>query len=68
MRLTFFLLLVGMSSFKVGRETIHSSDDVILKQDMPSSLMRVEAAAKHLEEASELLKLDPYSGPARYVA
>lgn len=50
---------------KVGKETIHSSDDVILKQDMPSSLHRVEAAARHLEEASAMLKADPYSGPAR---
>jgi vinculin len=50
---------------KVGRETINSSDDEILKQDMPSSLMRVENASQLLEEASELLKRDPYSVPAR---
>ncbi|KAK7590064.1 hypothetical protein V9T40_001677 [Parthenolecanium corni] len=50
---------------KVGRETINSSDDSILKQDMPSALHRVEDASKLLEEASAMLKLDPYSGPAR---
>lgn len=50
---------------KVGRETISSSDDVILKQDMPSALYRVEGASKLLEEASAMLKADPYSGPAR---
>lgn len=50
---------------KVGRETINSSDDPILKQDMPAALHRVESAAKFLEEASSLLKADPYSQPAR---
>ncbi|XP_050719807.1 vinculin-like isoform X12 [Eriocheir sinensis] len=50
---------------KVGRETINSSDDPILKQDMPAALHRVESAAKLLEEASSLLKADPYSQPAR---
>lgn len=50
---------------KVGRETINSSDDKILKQDMPGSLIRVENASQLLEEASDMLKSDPYSGPAR---
>jgi len=50
---------------KVGRETISSSDDIILKQDMPIALHRVESASKLLEEASAMLKADPYSGPAR---
>ncbi|XP_055857876.1 vinculin [Episyrphus balteatus] len=50
---------------KVGRETINSSDDNILKQDMPSALTRVENASQLLEEASDMLRGDPYSGPAR---
>lgn len=50
---------------KVGRETIHNSDDDILKQDMPSALVRVENASQLLEEASGMLKMDPFSGPAR---
>lgn len=50
---------------KVGRETINSSDDAILKQDMPAALIRVEGASRLLEEASSMLKADPYSGPAR---
>ncbi|BES98119.1 vinculin [Nesidiocoris tenuis] len=50
---------------KVGKETISSSDDPILKHDMPSALERVEKASKYLEEASGMLKNDPYSGPAR---
>ncbi|XP_067124489.1 vinculin-like isoform X5 [Centruroides vittatus] len=50
---------------KVGRETINSSDDQALRQDMPSALQRVEKASKLLEEASTLLSSDPYSQPAR---
>ncbi|KAF0309831.1 Vinculin [Amphibalanus amphitrite] len=50
---------------KVGRETINSSDDPILRQDMPASLVRVEQASRLLEEASSMLKADPYSQPAR---
>lgn len=52
---------------KVGKETINSSDDAILKQDMPASLQRVEGASRLLEEASAMLKVDPYSSPARLV-
>lgn len=50
---------------KVGRETIQSSDDHILKQDMPASLQRVERASRLLEDASGMLKNDPFSQPAR---
>ncbi|XP_020289490.1 vinculin isoform X3 [Pseudomyrmex gracilis] len=50
---------------KVGKETINSSDDALLKQDMPAALQRVEGASRLLEEASAMLKQDPYSGSAR---
>ena len=50
---------------KVGRETINSSDDQILRQEMPGSLQRVNGASKLLEEACAMLKADPYSQPAR---
>lgn len=50
---------------KVGRETINSSDDPILRQDMPAALVRVERSSKLLEEASSMLKDDPFSSPAR---
>ncbi|XP_068624642.1 vinculin [Battus philenor] len=50
---------------KVGHETIESSDDVILRQDMPGALKRVEGAATLLQQASDMLRSDPYSGPAR---
>lgn len=50
---------------KVGRDTINSSDDAILRQDMPAALQRVEMASRLLEEASSMLKDDPFSQPAR---
>lgn len=49
----------------VGKDTINSSDDDILKIEMPSSLHRVETAAQLLEEAASMLIGDPFSGPAR---
>ncbi|KAL3079670.1 hypothetical protein niasHS_013952 [Heterodera schachtii] len=49
----------------VGYETCNSSDDPILKQDMPPALQRVEVSSRLLEEACHLLKADPFSGPAR---
>ncbi|CAL1528303.1 unnamed protein product [Lymnaea stagnalis] len=50
---------------KVGYDTINSSEDQILKQDMPPALKRVEESSLYLLDASELLRQDPYSGPAR---
>ncbi|GBP04691.1 Vinculin [Eumeta japonica] len=50
---------------KVGHETIESSEDAILRQDMPGALHRVETAATLLQQASDMLRADPYSGPAR---
>ncbi|CAH1131837.1 unnamed protein product [Ceutorhynchus assimilis] len=50
---------------KVGRDTINSSDDPILRQDMPAALVRVERSARLLEDASGRLKGDPFSAPAR---
>lgn len=50
---------------RVGYETVNSSDDQILKQDMPPALSRVEESSLLLLDASELLHTDPYSGPAR---
>ncbi len=38
-----------------------STDDRILQQDMPQALRRVEEAAKLLEEAAKLSKIDPFS-------
>lgn len=49
----------------MGYETVNSSDDQILKQDMPPALTRVEESSLLLLDASDLLRADPYSGPAR---
>lgn len=39
----------------------------MLRQDMPGALHRVETAATLLQQASDMLRTDPYSGPARSV-
>ncbi|KFD50139.1 hypothetical protein M513_08978 [Trichuris suis] len=49
----------------VGYDTCHSSDDDILKQDMPPALQRVESSSRQLEEACYMLKDDPYSSQGR---
>jgi tRNA isopentenyl-2-thiomethyl-A-37 hydroxylase MiaE len=38
----------------VGREMVTSTDDNVLRQDMPSALQKVESAAKLLEEAAKM--------------
>ncbi|XP_041366233.1 vinculin-like isoform X7 [Gigantopelta aegis] len=50
---------------RVGYDTINSSEDHILKQDMPPALVRVEESSMFLIQASDLLRSDPFSGPAR---
>ena len=52
-------------SYQVGRDTAASTDDKILKQEMPPSLERVEESAKQLYQAAMILKKDPYSQVAR---
>ena len=49
----------------MGYDTINSSEDKILKQDMPPALNRVEEASVLLLQASQMLRQDPYSAPAR---
>lgn len=46
---------------KVGYETCEISDDLILKNEMPSALKRVQEACDSLQQASQLLKIDPKS-------
>jgi len=50
---------------KVGREMVTSTEDTILKQDMPLAINKVENASSLLEEASNLSRGDPYSKVAR---
>lgn len=49
----------------IGHQTLQSSKDKILKQEMPVALQRVEESATFLMEASILLKKDPLSQQAR---
>ena len=50
---------------KVGREMVHTTEDNILRQDMPVAITKVENAATLLEDASNLSKADPNSQTAR---
>lgn len=50
---------------KVGREMVTTTEDGILRQDMPLAITKVENAASLLEDASNLSKSDPYSKIAR---
>ncbi|CAH1270148.1 VCL [Branchiostoma lanceolatum] len=50
---------------KVAKETAETSQDVILKQEMPIAYTRVEEASHLLVDASNMLRDDPYSRPAR---
>ncbi|GMS95777.1 hypothetical protein PENTCL1PPCAC_17952 [Pristionchus entomophagus] len=50
---------------QVGYDTCDHSTDRILQQDMPPSLQRVQGASNLLNEASHMLKIEPYSSPAR---
>lgn len=49
----------------VGKETISGTTDPILRQDVPNALTRVEKSCQFLEEASQMLNVDPYSKAAR---
>ena len=50
-----------MMIFRVGRDTINSSQDLKMKSEMPKSLAAIEKASDFLMEASSSLKSDPYS-------
>ncbi|XP_063418967.1 vinculin-like isoform X7 [Mytilus edulis] len=50
---------------RVGYDTCNSSDDQILKQDMPPCLNRVDEASLFLLQASDMLRSDPFSAAAR---
>ena len=50
---------------QVGYETIESSEDAVLRQDMPPALKRVSEASHLLLDAAHMLNDDPFSMPAR---
>ncbi|XP_039528112.1 vinculin a isoform X4 [Pimephales promelas] len=50
---------------RVGKETVQTTEDKIMKRDMPPAFIKVENACAKLVEAAQMLKTDPYSVPAR---
>uniref|UniRef100_A0A8B9JGQ8 Vinculin n=1 Tax=Astyanax mexicanus TaxID=7994 RepID=A0A8B9JGQ8_ASTMX len=50
---------------RVGRETVQTTEDQIMKRDMPPAFIKVENACAKLVEAARMLRTDPYSVPAR---
>ncbi|XP_063047728.1 vinculin-like isoform X2 [Engraulis encrasicolus] len=50
---------------RVGKETVQTTEDQIMKRDMPSAFIKVENASDKLFQAAQMLKADPYSVPAR---
>ncbi|XP_041921536.1 vinculin a isoform X4 [Alosa sapidissima] len=50
---------------RVGKETVQTTEDQIMKRDMPSAFIKVENASAKLVQAAQMLKADPYSVPAR---
>ncbi|XP_018616689.1 vinculin isoform X1 [Scleropages formosus] len=50
---------------RVGKETVQTTEDQIMKRDMPPAFIKVENACTKLVQAARMLKADPYSVPAR---
>ncbi|XP_028824658.1 vinculin isoform X1 [Denticeps clupeoides] len=50
---------------RVGKDTVQTTEDPILKRDMPPAFIKVENACTKLVQAASMLKADPYSVPAR---
>ncbi|XP_026873396.2 vinculin a isoform X4 [Electrophorus electricus] len=50
---------------RVGKETVQTTEDQMMKRDMPPAFIKVENACGKLVEAARMLKADPYSVPAR---
>ncbi|XP_030627460.1 vinculin a isoform X1 [Chanos chanos] len=50
---------------RVGKDTVQTTEDQIMKRDMPPAFIKVENSCAKLVEAAQMLKADPYSVPAR---
>uniref|UniRef100_A0AAY5KAW5 Vinculin n=1 Tax=Esox lucius TaxID=8010 RepID=A0AAY5KAW5_ESOLU len=50
---------------RVGKDTVQTTEDQIMKRDMPPAFIKVENACTKLVQAASMLKSDPYSVPAR---
>ncbi|KAG7272561.1 hypothetical protein CRUP_004736 [Coryphaenoides rupestris] len=49
----------------VGKETVQTTEDQLMKRDMPPAFIKVENSCSKLVKAAQMLKADPYSVPAR---
>jgi vinculin len=59
------MMMIIFHILQVGHEMTTTTDDSILRQDMPQALHKVDGAAKLLEEAAKLSRIDPFSKAAR---
>ncbi|KAG8434951.1 hypothetical protein GDO86_013061 [Hymenochirus boettgeri] len=50
---------------RVGKETVQTTEDQVMKRDMPPAFIKVENACTKLVQAAQMLHDDPYSVPAR---
>ncbi|XP_034753823.1 vinculin-like isoform X2 [Etheostoma cragini] len=50
---------------RVGKETVQTTEDQVMKRDMPPAFIKVENSSSKLIQAAQMLKADPYSVPAR---
>uniref|UniRef100_A0A672Q7A1 Vinculin n=1 Tax=Sinocyclocheilus grahami TaxID=75366 RepID=A0A672Q7A1_SINGR len=50
---------------RVGKETVQTTEDAIMRRDMPPAFIKVENACTKLVQAAQMLKSDPYSVQAR---
>ncbi|XP_069044972.1 vinculin a isoform X3 [Lepisosteus oculatus] len=50
---------------RVGKETVQTTEDQIMKRDMSPAFIKVENACTKLVQAAQMLRGDPYSVPAR---
>lgn len=50
---------------KVGYETCETSEDMILRKEMPPALVRVESACESLLDAASILKVEPKSATGK---
>ncbi|KAK2921938.1 hypothetical protein Q8A73_001423 [Channa argus] len=50
---------------RVGKETVQTTEDQVMKRDMPPAFIKVENSCAKLVQAAQMLKADPYSVPAR---
>ncbi|GCB76180.1 hypothetical protein scyTo_0017432 [Scyliorhinus torazame] len=49
----------------VGKETVQTTEDQVMKRDMPPAFIKVENACTKLIQAAQMLKDNPYAVPAR---